>query len=269
MNSRIKNILPNSLARSLKQMYLCLRGLLYQGTKYKCNLCNKEFRKMIIGGFDLPVITEKQIVGAGIRQHICPYCQSTDRDRLVALYLNHFFDFENTKMSILHIAPEPALFKQLSKCKNINYIPAVKYHEGFYYPEDITLVDITDMHFGNGEFDIVICNHVLEHIENDKLAISEIFRVLRKGGTAILQVPYSTLLNKTYENPLMTTVAQREEHFGQFDHLRIYGADYPNRLDDGGFKVDLFSPDSVLKQDDINKLSLFENEKLFVATKPK
>lgn len=268
MIEQIKNILPNATARILKQFYLWLRGFIYKGSRYTCNVCNRSFRKMLVGGFDLPVISEKQIIGAGIRNHICPYCQSTDRDRLVQLYLEYSYKIENKKIKLLHIAPEPALFNRLNKHKNIDYIPATKYHEGIYYPKNITLVDLTDMHFSDGEFDMIICNHVLEHIDNDKLAFCEIFRVLRKGGIAILQVPYSNLLEQTYENPKMTTVSQREEHFGQFDHVRLYGIDYPNKLKDIGFYVNLFDPNLVLETKEINKLSLFQGENLFVATKP-
>jgi len=268
MISQIKNILPNSIARNLKQFYLWIRGIIYHGSKYKCNVCKRDFRKMLNGGFDLPVIKEKQIVGAGIRQHICPFCLSTDRDRLVELFLDHSYKIEKQKIKLLHIAPEPALFRRLNKLKNIDYIPATKYQEGIYYPKDITLVDLTDMHFNDGEFDLIICNHVLEHIEDDKLAFSEILRVLRSGGTAILQVPYSNLLEQTYENSSMTTVSQRKEHFGQFDHVRLYGTDYPQKLKDIGFYVNLFDPNLVLEAEEISKLSLFSGEKLFVATKP-
>lgn len=266
--SQIKNKIPNSSARSLKQMFLWARGIIFYGSKYKCNICNKGFSKMLKGGFDLPVIEEKQIVGAGLRNHICPYCLSTDRDRLVQLYLNNSRIFENNNHKLLHIAPEPSLYHKLIKFENINYIPAVKYHEGIYYPKNITLVDITDIQFNNAEFDMVICNHVLEHIDDDTLAISEILRVLRKGGKAILQVPYSKILSKTYENARITSTGQREKHFGQFDHVRLYGTDYQQKLEDVGFNVELFDPASILSQIEINKLALFKDEKLFVATKP-
>jgi SAM-dependent methyltransferase len=266
--SQFKDKLPNSSARSLKQMFLFVRGIFYYGRKYHCNICNRNFRKMLKGGFNLKVISEKQIIGAGIRNHICPFCQSTDRDRLVQLYLDTTKILNSNSHKLLHIAPEPSLYSQLIKRKNINYIPAVKYHEGIYYPKNITLVDITDMCFNNEEFDMIICNHVLEHIDNDIVALSEIHRVLRKGGIAILQVPYSNLLNKTYENVEMTTVAQREEHFGQFDHVRLYGTDYQSKLESAGFMVQQFDPKSVIKNVEIEKLALFANENLFVAFKP-
>ena len=268
MITRIKQRLPNSFARSIKQIYLSLRGLLYSGTKYNCNLCHKSFRKMMEGGFDLPIIKEKQIIGAGIRNHICPYCQSTDRDRLVKLYLDNHFNLTDQPIKVLHIAPEPSLNNMFNKLDNVNYIPAAKYHEGIYYPDNLTLVDLTDMHFEEAEFDLIICNHVLEHIEEDNLAFSEIYRVLRKGGTAILQVPYSELLDKTHEDASMTTYSQREKHFGQFDHVRLYGKDYQEKLETAGFKVTLFNPLSIDAEKKVNKLSLFKGEKLFVTTKP-
>jgi len=268
MASDLKTLLPNSVSRSLKQTYLWLRGLFYTGSNYHCNICNRSFRKMLPGGFDLDVINEKQIVGAGLRSHICPYCQSTDRDRLVKLYLDKSFDLKNDKFSILHIAPEPALFQKLSKYKNLVYHPAVKYHEGIYYPTDIDLVDITDLYFEDSKFDIIICNHVLEHIENDELALKELFRVLRPNGTAILQVPYSKILSETYENKDMTTSKQREEHFGQFDHVRLYGTNYSSHLEQAGFKLRLFNPEESYEKQEIIKLALFKGEKLFVVEKP-
>jgi len=268
MAENLKTLLPNSVSRSIKQTYLWLRGLFYAGSNFDCNICNRSFRKMLPGGFNLAVIEEKQMVGAGVRNHICPYCQSTDRDRLVKLYLDKSFNLKTDKLSILHIAPEPALYNILSKYKNLVYHPAVKYHEGIYYPKNIDLVDITDMYFENSKFDIIICNHVLEHIENDIVALREIFRVLRRNGTAILQVPYSRVLSETYENKDMTTSRQREEHFGQFDHVRLYGDDYSSRLEKAGFKLKLFYPETSYKKQEIVKLALFKGEKLFVVEKP-
>lgn len=268
LSSQIKNRLPNSSARSLKHMFLWVRGIIFYGSKYKCNICNKGYSKMLKGGFDLPIIKEKQIIGAGLRNHICPYCLSTDRDRLVQLYLDNSKIIEKDIHKLLHIAPEPSLYNKLIKLKNIDYVPAVKYHEGIYYPKNITLVDITNMQFNNTEFDMVICNHVLEHIDDDTVALSEILRVLRKGGKAILQVPYSKINNKTYENARITSTNQREKHFGQFDHVRLYGTNYQQKLKDVGFDVELFDPALILSQIEINKLALFKDEKLFVATKP-
>lgn len=267
MNSFIKNNLSNSSARKIKQVFLRLRGLFYYGNKYYCNICNKSFRKFLDGGFDLQVIKDMEIVGAGRRPHICPNCQSTDRDRLIKSFFDNNKDLMTCEIKLLHIAPEPSLNNYLKKLKNIDYITAAKYHEGIYYPEDMILVDLTDMHFSDSEFDFIICNHVLEHIDNDKLALSELFRVLRKGGTAILQVPFSSKLNETYENSDIKTVKEREEHFGQFDHVRLYGKDYPNKLTNAGFILNTYQVKNNLEKKEIDRLKLFKNEPLFVVTK--
>ena len=98
-------------------------------------------------------------------------------------------------------------------------------------------LDIQDMPFPEGEFDMIICNHVLEHVPDDRKAIREIFRVLKKGGSAILQVPTSYTMEQTYEDPSITSSAEREKHFRQKDHYRLYGKDYLLRLTEAGFRI--------------------------------
>lgn len=267
MNSFIKNNLSNSNARMFKQVFLRLRGLFYYGNKYHCNICNKSFRKFLDGGFDLQVIKEMEIIGAGRRMHICPNCQSTDRDRLIKSFFDNNNKLIDNKIKLLHIAPEPSLNNYIKKLTNIDYITAAKYHEGIYYPEDMILVDLTDMQFSDSEFDFIICNHVLEHIDNDKLALSELFRVLKKGGTAILQVPFSNKLNISYENSDIQTAKEREEHFGQFDHVRLYGKDYPDKLTNAGFILNFYEVESNLNKSEIDRLKLIKNETLFVVNK--
>jgi len=117
---------------------------------------------------------------------------------------------------------------------------------------------------------MVICNHVLEHIINDAKAMSEIYRVLTSKGTAILQVPISNQLEHTYEDSSITDPKLREKHFGQFDHVRIYGKDYVNRLENAGFKIEtynLFNDDPA--GDKLNQFALNKNERLFVGYKEK
>ncbi len=268
MISDLKKNLPNSYARGLKKTFLCLRGIYYAGNSYDCNICNRKFRKMLPGGFNLPIIGEKEIIGAGTRNHICPNCQSTDRDRFVKLFFDSRPDLLDDRIKILHIAPEPGLYRFLSSYENADYIPAAKYHEGIYYPAEMTLVDLTDVHYSDSEFDIIIANHVLEHIPNDKLALSEIHRTLRKGGIAILQIPYSNNTDLTFERADLSTVKEREDNYGQFDHVRLYGKDYPKLLESVGFMVKL------IKQEDfdpakVERLKLFPKETLFTAEKTK
>ncbi len=258
------------LGKQLKSSWLSLRRIYYSGNNYECPVCGYHFRKMLPGGFDLPVLKEKQIVGGGYRENdICPYCLSTDRDRLIYLYLKLKSDFFTSQKTVLHIAPEPALFRIFKKSDNLHYFPATKYAEGLYYGNNIETADLLDLQFENDTFDWVICNHVLEHIPNDQLAMQEIFRVLKPRGQAILQVPYSPVLKKTFEDPNITSKADREKYFGQFDHVRIYGTDYISRLESAGFHVNLIEQNKTFNNVvNLEKYALNPKEKLFICLKP-
>lgn len=266
----IKKYVSTNTGRVLKTFYLTLRGLYYRGNRLTCPICGHSFRKMLPGGFDLPVIREKHIVGAGRRENdICPYCQSTDRDRLIYIYLKYETVFFKRQNTLLHIAPEPSLYTVFKKTKNIDYHPATKYAEGFYYSSKIETADLLDLHFEEEIFDWVICNHVLEHIPDDVRAMQEIFRVLKPGGKALLQVPYSLKLTKTFEDNSIVSKADREKFFGQFDHVRIYGSDYPKRLEKTGFIVHKISQQHNFKHiDSLNKYAVNPEELLFVCEKP-
>jgi len=267
----IKKILPSFLGRALKQSWLRLRGIYYAGSRYECPVCDHKFREMLPGGFDLPVINEKKIVGGGRRDNdVCPRCQSTDRDRLVYLYLKYESDFFKKKQFLMHIAPEPALYRVFKKMLTIDYYPATKYEEGLYYDQNIQKEDLLNLQLDDDTFDWILCNHVLEHIPDDSRAMHELFRVLKPGGQALLQVPYSLILDKTMEDDTITVPKERERVFGQFDHVRIYGKDYPDRLRKAGFEV------KVIKQNwnfaniiDFRRFALNPNEDLFLCSKPK
>ncbi len=271
MINKLKNNMPENFARTLKKVYMASRRIYYAGTKYKCPICEHSFRKLLPGGFNLEIIKQKEIIGAGYRENnICPYCQSTDRDRLIYLYLKNRTEIFSNKLKVLHVSPEPALFRLIDNLKNIVYVVGTKYSEGIYYPKRITSIDLLNLPYNNHEFDLVICNHVLEHIIDDKRAMSEIFRVLVPGGLAILQVPYSNLLDKTYEDNTVVSESDREKHFGQFDHVRIYGKDYKNRLENVGFKLEVYDPiieDNYNKERNIFAINVLE--KLFVGHKNK
>ncbi|MBN2614586.1 MAG: methyltransferase domain-containing protein [Bacteroidales bacterium] len=247
-----------------------MRGIYYSGDQYHCPVCHHSFRTFLPGGFDLPVIGEKQIIGAGYRENnVCPLCQSTDRDRLVYLFLKYKTDLLTEPNTLLHVAPEPALYRKLRKHKNLHYFPVTKYQEGLYYNVQIPSADLLDLPFEGETYDWVICNHVLEHIDDDKKAMTEIYRVLKPGGTALLQVPISFDLDKTYENPEVISAEDREKHFGQFDHVRIYGNDYIKRLESVGFQVSVLSQERDLSDiENLEKYAVNPKEKLFLCTRP-
>ncbi len=247
-----------------------MQGAYYSGNNYACPLCEHSFSKMLPGGFDLPVITEKQIIGGGRRDNdVCPLCQSTDRDRLIYLYLKYESDFFEKKQFLMHIAPEPSLYQVFKNISGIDYYPATKYEEGLYYDKNVQKEDLLDLQIDDNSFDWIICNHVLEHIPNDVKAMSELFRVLKPGGKALLQVPYSLVLDETFEDPKITEPKEREKFFGQFDHVRIYGKDYPERLRKAGFDVKIIKQNQDFSHiDDLKKYAVNPNEDLFLCSKP-
>jgi SAM-dependent methyltransferase len=264
MNASIKEMIPTSVGYHLRNLKLRIRKFYFTGKKYYCPLCNHSYRRFFNGGFDLPVIEEMQIIGAGRRQNIiCPGCASTDRERLIhSVLISKELDFLPSD-SLLHIAPEPSLYKWLIENKKELlkvYIQGVKYHEGFYYNSDVRLFDLMAVPFIDESFDLVICNHVLEHVEDDQQAMREIYRILKTGGKGILQVPWSPILKETREDQSIKTFKDREKYFGQFDHLRLYGQDYPEKLKSVGFDVKIIDPLS---------LGFDENYMEFIAVNPK
>ena len=179
---------------------------------------------------------KKKIVGGGYRANaLCPVCGSFDRERLVYLYLLNKTDIFEKPKKLLHVAPEVRLADILRSKVNIDYLTA-----DISSKNVMVEMDITDIRFPNNSFDAIICNHVLEHIIDDGKAMSELYRTLKPGGWAILQVPLSLTLKNTYEDFSITTITGREEAFGQGDHVRIYAEDYQGRLAQAGFKVNVF-----------------------------
>jgi SAM-dependent methyltransferase len=205
-----------------------------------------------------------QVPSSGYRQSRCPNCGGYERVRLIYLYLKDIFGLESKakSISILHIAPEPTIVKYIAENGFNNYYLGDKFTKGYSYPEYVKDTDITKLQFPDNTFDLVICNHVLEHIPNDRLAMSELYRVLKPNSRAILQVPYSPILETSLEDEAIASPEEREINFGQFDHVRLYGNDYPKRLKEIGFTVEV---SELAKQ--YPEHALDQNELLFVASK--
>lgn len=206
---------------------------------------------------------DKQIVGGYYRENaVCPFCYSFDRERLVLLFLHAKTDVFTAKLKLLHVAPEPHLMKVLKNLPNLDYLSG-----DIESPRAMTKMDITKIDRNDKTFDAIICNHVLEHIPDDRKAMAELYRILKPGGWAILQVPLSPLLEQTYEPPIPDNPRLRKKEFGQEDHVRIYGKDYKDRLKQAGFQVDAYNYSKEFGEETAKKYALIAEESLFFCTR--
>lgn len=219
----------------------------YKGTGFTCNVCNEQYAQFIP---DYPSAENRQAINnnkivAGYGENIfCPNCMSTARERLLIAKLA---EFELKEKEVLHLSPEKNIYGFI---KAKAHITTADLLPGFYKTIDgmVQKQDATHFSFADNRFDLVIANHILEHIPDDKKAMSEIYRVLKPGGRAILQVPYTELLDETLEIPGINDPAKQSYLFGQKDHVRIYLlSDYVSRLRETGFEVELI-PYAALKQ---------------------
>jgi len=260
----IKKIIPYRVYYPITSKIRKITSKKYIGKGFLCPFCETEFNTFFPFGFDNEVIKKHNIVGAGENLNgACPSCRSNDRERHVFLHLQkHCKTLFTEESRLLHIAPEKNLWEHFKKFKNIEYTSA-----GFDMQLASVKMDITKISQKNDYYDVIICNHVLEHIIDDKLAMSELFRVLKKGGFALLQVPISFNNEDTIEDSLVIDPDQREIFFGQSDHVRIYGRDYLTRLKDAGFKVQTFEAKEEFSKNEIEKYSLIPDEKIFICSK--
>jgi SAM-dependent methyltransferase len=255
MMRRFIRFLVRKVPRPWLIRFSALFGLLvmpfYRGKRYQCTVCENRFRKMLPYG------------NIGAENRLCPACFSLERHRLLWCYLRERTPFFTDHLKVLHVAPEQPFIKKFRAQNNLDYITA-----DLVSPLADVKMDIQQIPDGDNTYDVVICNHVLEHVDNDILAMQEIFRVLKPGGWAIMQVPVNWDRDYTYEDSSITTPAEREKHFGQYDHVRYHGTDYPDRLRSVGFEVDNEDYLQRFTADEQNYYRLPRREMIWKATKP-
>ena len=231
----------------LINLSIFLRPIIYQffkGNKFTDPIDGKSYRKFLPYGY-----------GKQRENALSPGTLSLERHRQMWLYLQNETDFFTKNYKVLHIAPEQEFLRKFKKMKNLDYTSA-----DLFSPIVDVKADILDLPFADESFDVVICNHVLEHIEDDRKAMSELYRVMKKGGWGILQVPMKNSLEKTYEDFTITDPKERQKHFGQYDHVRWYGMDYFDRLKSVGFDAEANFYSQKFSEEDIKRFGLNKNE---------
>lgn len=246
----IRNI-PRRYLQLFSHMGLKIVAIFYRGNKVNCPVCDSNFRSFLPYG-------RKARSNA-----LCPNCLSLERHRMMWLFLKNETSFFNSKLDVLHIAPELCFIERFEKIHGNRYITA-----DIESPLAKVKLDVHDIPFEEAKFDVVFCNHVMEHVEDDYKAMAEIFRVLKPGGFAILQIPlFYPLLDKTYEDESITSPKEREKAFGQSDHVRMYGKDYADRLRSVGFVVDENRYYENLPIEDVKRFALPLDEPVFYCRK--
>jgi SAM-dependent methyltransferase len=229
-----------------------------------CPFCGTRDAEFLPFGLDAPVLRQRHVIGGGYRPHaMCPVptCASLDRERLVYLFLMQRIDLLAGNARVLHVAPEGNLSAALSNRPCYVAADLIAY-------EGLVQMDITDIHWPDASFDVVVCNHVLEHVVADRTAIREIHRVLEPGGIAILQVPISRSALTTHEDLSVTEPAERLRLFGQSDHVRLYGQDYPDRLRDAGFHVAIYNARAEFGDEVCERFALCKDENVYFCRRP-
>jgi len=217
---------------------------IYSGNAVKCLCCGWAGKKFLISGDS---------------ERKCPNCGAIERDRLMYLFLQSRYDFFHRKLKILDIGPSIFIQDHLSSFKSFDYISIDLYNRLM-----IVQMDVTKMTFPDTNFDIILCSNVLEHIKNDVKAISEIYRVLKPGGFALILVPIGG--EKTFEDSTIPP-EKYAEYYGCAHHVRLYGLDIKEKLTLLGFKVKIEYFGNNLSQNFIEKYGLNKNEIFFIALK--
>ena len=260
MKEIVKSIIPKRFFETFKNIYSTYLKTSLKGNTVCCNICKFSYAKFAYYGN--PKRSNAK----------CPSCNSLERHRLIFSFLEQktpLFTESKKKVKLLHFAPEAFFYKTFNSSDSIEYVPCDLYPGIFDFDNEnpIKEVDITQIPYKDNSFDYILCNHVLEHIPNDSLAMSELFRVLKKDGLGIFQVPIDYNLETTYEDFSITTEKARTKAFGQKDHVRWYGKDYKSKLEKAGFKV---TEDPYVKQfskEEVYQYGFPSDELLYCCTK--
>ena len=240
-------LLPHDRKADLRRLYNLATCWIYAGRGVSCNCCGGQFRRF------------RTWTGPdGNRALMCPRCGSFGRLRVDWLFLTEHTDLLRRPQRLLHIAPEVALQIPLRRVPELQYLSAD-------YDSRLAMeqMDVTNISYPDGSFDSIICNHVLQHVDDDEKALQELFRVLAPSGWALMQSPVNLSLARTVETARDPMFTKSDDH-----HLRVYGRDYVARLERAGFQVTVSEFARTRPPEEQHRLGLDPGETIYFCRKP-
>ncbi len=245
------NKIPRQTLIRLSYVFCPILAFWYKGNRFEDPIDGKSYRSFLPYGYE----NQRENV-------LAPGTLSLERHRLLWLYLKNETNFFTENLKVLHFAPEQAFYKRFKKLKNLDYTTT-----DLNSPLADVKADICNLPFDDNSFDFILCNHVLEHIPDDTKAMQELYRILKPGGTGIFQIPQDLSRATTFEDDSITDPKERAKIFGQYDHVRIYGRDYFERLRAVGFQVNSVPYTTHFSKTEIEKYRLAVDEVIPVCTK--
>lgn len=247
----ILNTIPRPILIRLSYVVRPIVALVLKGNRFTDPIDGKSFKMFLPYGY------------ANQRANVLsPSTLSLERHRLLWLYLKNETDFFRAPKKVLHFAPEQAFYKLFKNQKNLEYTTT-----DLFSPLADVKADICNLPFADNAYDVILCNHVLEHIPNDKKAMQELYRVLKPGGMGIFQIPQDLNRAITFSDDSIVNQKERAAIFGQYDHVRIYGRDYFEKLRSIGFTVVEEDYTSKISADLVEKYCLANGEIIPVCYK--
>ncbi|WP_299396183.1 class I SAM-dependent methyltransferase [uncultured Gelidibacter sp.] len=247
----ILNTIPRPILIRLSYVARPVLAFFLKGDKFTDPIDGKSFKTFLPYGYG----TQRNNV-------LSPSTLSLERHRLLWLYLKSDTDFFTAPKKVLHFAPEQAFYKRFRAMKHLDYVTT-----DLNSPLADVKADICNLPFKDNEFDVILCNHVLEHIPDDTKAMQELYRIMKPGGYGIFQIPQDLNRAETFEDDTITDQKERAAIFGQYDHVRIYGRDYFDKLRSIGFTVEEVDYTATLSDEDVMRYCLAKGEVIPVVRK--
>jgi SAM-dependent methyltransferase len=240
---RIKSMIPKHFFNILLILYYKVNALLYYGNKVYCPVCDAKYRRF--------------------RSHnTCPGCGAGKRHKVLWLFLQRKTNYFKDELHVLHFSPEHCFFYKMKNMKNLDYVTA-----DLNSPRAMVKVDMSDIRYPDNHFDVLISSHVLEHVKNDIKAMNELYRVQKKDGWSIHLVPIDYFKKETFADQSVNAPEDRLRLYGHYDHKRLYGTDFKNRLGSAGFNVEIFKTEDFCQESEINKMGIKKGFEIYYCTK--